>query len=282
MNNSLAATVPKTISILGCGWYGLELAKALVQQGHIVKGSSSTAQKLERLAASLIQPFLINFQKDEENYDPLFFQSDVLFVCIPPKRSSSQQSDFYYKIQRIVNAVKLNNIKQLIFISSTAVYGDINAEITELTIPQPETESGKAILQAENLLKSQDAFTTTVIRFAGLVGPERNPGKFFAEKTDIPNGRSPINLIHLSDCIGISLNILKYKTFGYTFNACAPDHPSKQIFYTAAALKAQLKIPVFKDELLNWKLVSSIQSSLLNYNYLVSNWINWINKDNLI
>lgn len=279
MNNSTATFAGKTISILGCGWYGLELAKALVALGIQVKGSSTTINKLEVLANHQIEPFLIDFRKEDEQYDPFFFQSDILFVCIPPKRSSGEQADYKYKIERIIDVAKLNNTIHLIFISSTAVYGETNSSVTELDLPNPETESGKAILEVENLLKSQTAFSTTILRFAGLVGPKRDPARFFAGKTEIPNGRAPINLIHLEDCIGISLALLKNSAFGYTFNACAPDHPSKQEFYTTAARKSSLTTPTFKDELLNWKLVSSIQSPLINYTYHVSNWIEWLNRE---
>ncbi len=279
MDNFITSTAPKTISILGCGWYGFELAKKLVQQHYIVKGSSTTPEKLDLLATHRIRPFLINFQKDKESYDPAFFQTDVLFICIPPNRRAGQQSDFSAKIAHIANAAKLNKVNQVVFISSTAVYGDINEEITELTVARPETESGRAILEAEKLLSSQQAFTSTIIRFGGLIGPEREPGRFFAGKTDVPNGRAPINLIHLDDCIGLSLSLLKNGTFGHIYNACSPDHPSKQQFYTTAALRTQLPAPVFKDELLNWKIISTIQSPLVNYKYLVSNWIEWLHKD---
>lgn len=270
----------KTISILGCGWFGLELAKALIQKGYIVKGSSTTADKLELLSSHHIQPFLVNIQKDEASYDDDFFKSDILFICIPPKRNTSEQSDFYNKIEQIVHTATTHHIKQLLFISSTAVYGDTNEEVTELSIPKPETESGKAMLKVEQLLKNQKNISSTVIRFGGLVGPNRNPGRFFAGKTAVPNGQAPINLIHLSDCIGLSLAIIENEAFGHTFNACAPDHPDKQQFYTAAAINAQLTPPVFIDELLNWKKVSTIHTKLLNYNYLVNNWINWLGKDN--
>lgn len=268
-----------TVSILGCGWYGLALAKALIEQQYKVKGSSTRAEKLKDLSENHIQPFLINFEKDEENYDPLFFHADVLFICIPPKRAAGQQSDYPKKIQRILNAVKLHKTPNVIFISSTSVYGDSNAELNELSSPLPETESGKAILKAENLLQDQNAFSTTIIRFAGLVGPDRDPGRFFSGKTDIPNGQAPVNLIHLNDCLGISLSILSQQLFGFTINACCPHHPSKQEFYTAAAMGSKLIPPVFKNERLKWKLISCIHSPLLNYTYQITNWISWLKEN---
>lgn len=280
MNNSTTIKNRKTISILGCGWYGFELGKVLIQQGYNVKGSTTTVDKLEVLSAYKIQPFLINIKKDEGNYDPTFFKTDILFVCIPPKRTSTEHVDFYQKIEQIVQAANLYSVPQVVFISSIAVYGDANTDVTEISIPQPETESGKAMLKAEQLFQEQKTFTSTIIRFAGLVGPKRHPGRFFAGKTNVPNGKAPINLVHLNDCIGLSLALLENEVFGHTFNACAPDHPSKQQFYIPASINLRLPPPIFIDELINWKKVSTIYSHLLNYKYLVDNWIKWLNEDN--
>ncbi|WP_316810245.1 SDR family oxidoreductase [Pedobacter heparinus] len=282
MGQSTASVKLQTVSILGCGWYGLELAKALVAKGYTVKGSSTTAEKLPLLSSHQIQPFLVSFEQEEESYDPLFFQTDVLFICIPPKRSSSQQSAYLHKIQRICNAATLHKTSNLVFISSTSVYGDHNEEVTEISIPIPETASGNAILEAENLLKKQSGFHCTILRFAGLVGPGRHPGRFFAGKKELPNGQAPINLIHLTDCIGISLQLIEQQLFGHTINACSPDHPAKQDFYVAATLNAGLPLPEFKNERLKWKLISTIHTPLLNYTYQLANWKNWLNEDNLL
>lgn len=278
MGQSTASVKLQTVSILGCGWYGLELAKALVARGYTVKGSGTSTEKLNILARHQIQPFLVSFEKEEENYDPLFFQTDVLFVCIPPKRSTGQQATYPHKIQGICNAAIRHKTANLVFISSIAVYGDHNEEVTELSIPIPETASGNAVLEAENLLKKQSSIKCTILRFAGLVGPDRHPGRFFAGKTAIPNGQAPINLIHLTDCIGISLQLLKHQLFGYTINACSADHPAKQDFYVAAARQANLPLPEFKNECLKWKLISTIQAPLLNYTYQVANWANWFKE----
>lgn len=279
MSNATKAN-QKTISILGCGWYGLELAKALIKANYHVKGSSTTPEKLPLLFSENIEPFLIDIQKDTEKYDAAFFETELLLICIPPRRNTIEHSDFYKKIERIINLVEHHKIKQLIFISSTAVYGNTDSELTELNTPIPETASGSSMLKVESLLKNRSSFTTTIIRFAGLVGPGRHPGRFFAGKSNIPNGDAPINLIHLDDCVGISMKILKDELFGFTYNACAPDHPGKGEFYTLAAVQASLTPPVFKKELLEWKIISTIHTSRLNYKYLVTNWIEWIQKDN--
>lgn len=51
------------VSIIGCGWLGLPLAKFLVQKGFPVKGSVTTESKINQLASLGIKPFLINLLK---------------------------------------------------------------------------------------------------------------------------------------------------------------------------------------------------------------------------
>lgn len=261
----------KKISILGCGWFGVELAKDLIAQGYTVKGSSTTAQKLPILQQYGIIPFLVNFQESEENFNADFFDCDLLWICIPPKRSTAEQHTFLSKIERISAAAAKHNVKQVVFISSTSVYRDANSTVTEKTLPDPESDSGKAILAAESVLQHQNAFCTTIFRFGGLFGPGRDPGKFFAGKTDIPNGNAPVNLIHLSDCIGLSNKLLQTEAFGYIYNACSTEHPTKKDFYTLAAQKSALIVPSFINELLRFKLVDSENiPKHLNYIFTVS------------
>jgi len=258
----------KTISVLGCGWYGLELAKKLVERDYIVSGSSTSTDKLTLLKQFNINPFLVNFEKEQETYEPDFFSCDVLLICIPPKRSTGEQNSYTDKIRRIAEIADQSGVRQVIFISSTSVYGDHNGDVTEKTDTSPDTASGKAIASAESLLQNCKGFTTTVIRFGGLIGPGRDPGRFFAGKTEIPNGQAPVNLIHLTDCIGITLSILENEAFGYIYNACAPSHPSRQDFYTRASIASGLAKPHFIDELLNWKRITSINTDrLLNYQF---------------
>ncbi len=46
----------QTVSILGCGWLGLPLAKALIKKGFIVKGSTTAEEHLEQLRTEGIEP----------------------------------------------------------------------------------------------------------------------------------------------------------------------------------------------------------------------------------
>ncbi|MBC6112980.1 NAD(P)-binding domain-containing protein [Pedobacter fastidiosus] len=247
----------KTVSILGCGWFGLALAKKLIELNYSVKGSTTTPEKLQVLREQNIEPYLISFTAEEIVAEKDFFNADVLFICIPPKRNSAELKDYPNKINSIIKASK-GTIENIILISSTSVYADENNNVNENSDTNPDTDSGRVVLEAENIFKNLHPDNYTIIRFAGLIGPDRNPGRFFAGKTDVPNGLASVNLIHQIDAVGIACEILNKQAFGRIYNGCAPNHPIKQDFYTKTAKASGLVEPQFISEKKDWKVVESV------------------------
>ncbi|MBC7566530.1 MAG: SDR family NAD(P)-dependent oxidoreductase [Pedobacter sp.] len=270
------------ISILGCGWYGFALAKALVSRGYSVSGSTTTEIKISILAQEGINPFLINFDLEQNYFDSSFFESEVLIICLPPKRHLGEHMNYPKMIRKIADAAQLGKVRKILMISSTSVYADVNREVTEEEIPEPDTESGIAILEAEQIIESNNFFCSTILRFGGLIGPGRNLAKFFSGKSNIANGLAPVNLLHLEDCVQLTEHILKNDAFGYTFNACSPDHPTRMDMYEKVAEISGLEKPHFLPELSKWKLINGNRvSTQLNYKYLVNNWSEFLGQDKL-
>lgn len=268
------------ISILGCGWYGKALAKSLIKSGFNIKGSATSEGKLQQLSDDGVAPYLVKFNPDSETYDRGFFVCDVLIISIPPRVRYGEGPDYLYKLKRIIDTVKSFQITKVMYISSTGVYADNYMEVDESTMPEPDTETGKMLVEAEKIFQNETSFKTTILRFAGLVGPGRHPGRFFAGKKNIPNGLAPVNLIHLDDCVGIGTAIIKREAFGFLINACSPDHPTKSEFYTKASAQAGLEIPEFINELTSWKIVNStILTDLLDYRFKFTVWNEWNFKD---
>lgn len=260
-----------TISILGCGWYGKALGIELVKRGISIKGSTTSDEKISLLENEGITPYFIELSPEKKIINDDFFSCDILWISIPPKARAGKGLEYLAQLELLVVLIKQHRIGQVILISSTGVYRDDNRTVNEMDEPYPDSEAGRILLAAEELLKQQTDFTTTIIRFGGLTGPARDPGRFFAGKTDIPNGDAPVNLIHLTDCIGISLALLKKQAFGYTYNAVSPEHPTRSDFYTAATKRSGLTAPQFIAEKNNWKIVGSINvPAQLQYTFKVS------------
>jgi nucleoside-diphosphate-sugar epimerase len=257
------------VSILGCGWYGKALAAALLKKGIIVKASATSTSGLEHLHTIGVQPpYIIKFNADSEAIDPHFFDCDIMVVSISPKLKSGEGESYRHKIQRIIKTCVQYQVKKVIYISSTGVYGEHNSEVNELNEPKPDTRSGAVLLEAESLFQKELAFKTTIIRFGGLIGPGRHPGRFFAGKNNIPNGLAPVNLIHQLDCVAITMAVIGRDVFDYLFNAVSPDHPAKSDYYREMADMAGLPLPEFVSELKSWKIVNSINlSKILGYEF---------------
>lgn len=257
------------VSILGCGWLGMALAKDLVKQGFDVKGSATSHEKMVIINSQGIAGFIVKLEEGQQlvsNSD--FWNCDVLIIASNVKLA--QNTGYLGAMQLIVALIKTKKINRIIFLSSISVYGEPNDIVDEDTAPAPKTASAGQLLALEELLKNVSQ--AIVLRLGGLVGPGRMPGTFFAGKKNIPNGLAPVNLIHLTDCIGICKMLLDAPKLPKCLNAVSPDHPSKESFYKAAAAKEGLPLPEFLHEKDQWKIVNSRFMNSLGYQFEIDNW----------
>jgi nucleoside-diphosphate-sugar epimerase len=246
-----------TISILGCGWLGTALGKNLLQKGYIVKGSTGTNDRYNELEFTGIQPFYIRIEPELIDIDYFsFFNTDVLIISIPPQRVENITEIFPGQIKKVIELVRQMKIPKVLFVSSTSVYEPVNKEVREGDEGEPEKPSGRAMLQSEKILLSERSFKTTVVRFGGLIGANRNPGRFLAGKKNVP-ANTPVNLIHRDDCVAILSQIIEKNIWGEVFNACSPVHPTKKEFYTRAAEVSDLPVPGFADIRKKFKIINS-------------------------
>jgi nucleoside-diphosphate-sugar epimerase len=272
------------ISILGCGWLGLPLAKSLIaKKRYSVNGSTTSENKLQILKDAGINPFLVTLESESisEGIIPFLAKSEILIIDVPPKLrgTNSDSSDFsrkvfVEKIQTLIPFIEKSTVKKVLFVSSTSVYGDENGLVTEETIANPETESGKQLLLAEEILEKNSNFETTILRFGGLIGEDRHPVKFLAGKENLENPDAPVNLIHQNDCINIIEEIINQSKWNEVFNAVAPFHPTREEYYTQKAKEQDLVLPKFSTERSNIKKTISgekIETSL-NYEFKPENY----------
>jgi nucleoside-diphosphate-sugar epimerase len=240
-----------TIGIMGCGWLGTPLAQHLIQENLTVHGSTTSPDKLQELQDLGIRPYKIKLSENGiEGPIKAFLENvNVLIVNVPPNLRGPDKENYKVKMDHLLAAIKGSGVPKLIFISSTSVYGELDGDVTETSVPHPETESGKQLLAAEEKFKNDPDLETTIIRFGGLIGPNRHPITFLAGKKDLSNGNHPINLIHLEDCILIIETILKEGYWGEIFNGVYPLHPQKKEYYANEAKKRGLEVPEYKDSI---------------------------------
>jgi len=257
------------ISILGCGWLGLPLAKHLVENGHSVKGSTTSEYKMTYLSAVGIKPFLLKFSPQIESEDIIdFLNSEILIICIPP-RAGKYGEDFHaQQIKSLMEYLPSSSIKSIIYTSSTSVYPDLNREVTE----RDEVLENHALTKVENLLKSTSK-NVTILRCGGLMGGDRIPAKYFTGKT-INTGKIPVNYVHQQDLIQIITMILEQGFWHETFNVVSPIHPIRKEIYLKNCEELALEKPIFEEpaEEIPFKIISPEKLiSRTNYEFLYTN-----------
>jgi nucleoside-diphosphate-sugar epimerase len=239
------------ISILGCGWLGQALAKSLVEKRFNVYASNRT--KKESLNG--IKTFAIDIEKRDNDFSS-FLSSEVLILAITSKSST----DFKYLIREIESSL----VKNVIFISSTSVYPFTNSIATEET-----KTSHTPLAEIEKLFNTNNQFETTILRFGGLFGYDRKPGRFVKPNKKIQNPEGFINFIHRDDCIQIIEQIVEKQIWNEVLNACSDDHPKRRDFYVKEAAKLGVTNLVFDEKSeTKFKIVSSEKlKNILNYKF---------------
>ena len=162
------------ILIIGQGDIGLPVTNKLAQDGLSVTG----------LARSERSHYHLDDKANFMQLDALTLTAEQLqdfthigIIVTPDEYSTSGYHNSYLAINQHLAALadQLPILKRIVFISSTAIYGQDNGEwIDEDTMPMlPEREASQVILQAEQALQQSFDDKAIIIRPSGIYGRER-------------------------------------------------------------------------------------------------------------
>ena len=248
---------------MGCGWLGQALGVYLISKGYTVRGSTTSRDRLELLSNLGIEPSLISIGDTVDTEANRFFDSEILIVAIPPKRKSGSSDRYVQQMKMLEQYLRGAAVKNLIFVSSTSIYPDVPKEVTE-----EDADPNSYLYECETLFLECSFIHTTVVRFGGLIGPGRHPGKFLAGKTEIKGRLHPVNLIHQQDCAVLIEKVIALGMWGQVLNGCSHVHMTREAYYTAASMALGLEPPQFTDDQSNSKEVNvSRTEQLLNFKF---------------
>lgn len=264
------------ISLLGSGWLGLPLAKELQQLSYSIKVSTRSLNKQALLESDGLTSCLYDIESTLNNDELL--ETDILIINI----TSKIVSDY----ERLISCIERSPISRVLFISSTSVYQDSetpeSAEVCEL---DEHKLKSCPLLDIENLFLNNSNFQTSIIRFAGLIGYQRHPGRFFIQKQEdgslfckpIRNPEARVNMIHRDDCIGMIKALIQQECWGEIFNGCSSHHPTRREFYSAAIEdSANIQATFIEDEIKSYKTINNRKLiDKLNYQYQIEDLLDF-------
>ncbi len=252
-----------SISIIGLGWLGLPLAQELTRRGHPVKGSTTSADRQAQLVADGIDTYLLSLAPKPEGDLDALLNADILVVNVPPKAGKFGEDFHPAQMQALAEAVQKSAVHWVIYVSSTSVYPELNRTMTEADVQTPDQSAAPALVRAEQtwLGLKTDGFRVTILRCGGLMGYERQAGKYVAGRT-VDSGAVLVNYIHRDDAVGLICAVIEKGLTG-VYNVVSPEHPSRAEVYRESCKKHGYELPIFVEpaELMPFKQVSSSKLS---------------------
>ena len=163
-------------------------------------------------------------------------QADTVLFAVGMDRTKYDDIKTVYVdgLKNVLNRLSVRS-KHLIYISSTGVYGNHDGNwIDESTTPNPIREGGKACLEAEEVIRTSPFQSrSTVLRFAGIYGPDRVPTRNLIESKDWKklSANGFLNLVHVDDGANIVDVVSQQQPAGETYLVSDGQPPERKEYY---------------------------------------------------
>lgn len=201
--------------VVGCGYLGERVARGWLESGSPVVGVTRRATRAAELKAIGIEPAIVDVTAADPGWSALLAEigcpTTVFWGVGFDRTAGRSHRDVHVDgLRRLLDAltttVDEESPPRLIFSSSTGVWGDEGGGVVnEATPPNPGREAGRVLVEAEALLAAHRLGPGTVLRFAGLYGPDRLP-RLDDLRAGLPIAADPdswLNLIHVDDAAAI-------------------------------------------------------------------------------
>lgn len=246
------------LSIIGLGWLGKPLAEHMQILGYTVMGSTTSEEKANRLNQEGINAVLLSLNPHPEGVRfSSLFDADILIINIPPRTRSFPDTFHPEQIKYLKALAIQGGVKKIIYVSSTSVYPDLNQIARESDELNLDTTGNRALFRAEQILSKDKEYDLTIIRFGGLLGVDRIPGRYFSGKSNVV-GDSPVNYIHRDDAVRLISWVIEKDLWNQVFNGVAPMHPKRRMVYERNALDLGFPPPTsYTVQSTSWKEISA-------------------------
>jgi len=300
-SNEVSDKAVSSVGIVGCGWLGSALANQLKSQDISVLATRSNIDNTAQLKSLGIKAEVLSLPAEQAllNTHAIFKQQCLVIAITPQFRQG--RVDYADKVKQLVESAKVANyVEQIILLSSSAIYNGLSGQVDEsieldLTADKVSilNDAEQAVLNfnehsfnknsGNNSDDNQVNKKAYVLRLAGLVGPNRHPGKFLLNGRMLNSPQAIVNLIHQHDAVGLIHTLLQSDIDSGIFNGVSSTQVTKKQYYQAAANALRLPRPNFEEnDLISVsapKIVSGKKTSeALAYTFFHDDLLTWLGQ----
>ena len=222
----------KRLLSIGHGFSARALAKRLVPEGWHIVGTTRSADKMDGIAATGVEPVLW----PGSDLRPLIQEFPNILISAGP----GPDGDPVLAVLHASFEQAADGMRWIGYLSTTGVYGDhAGGWVDEQTPLSPSTKRGQARVEAESAWQSISNLPLHIFRLAGIYGPGRGPFEKVRKGTArriIKDGQV-FSRIHVDDIAhGLELSLASPMP-GAIFNMCDDDPaPPQDVIGHAAEL----------------------------------------------
>lgn len=162
------------VLILGAGYSGMAIARAMAPTATSVAGTTRTVEKAAKLEKAGIRPILFDGETISDELAIALGQATHLIQSIAPGRDG----DPMFRASSPDLAQLAPNLQWIGYLSTVGVYGDHGGEwVTEDMLRKPVSERSVERVEAEDswiAFGVRQNIPVAVLRLAGIYGPGRN------------------------------------------------------------------------------------------------------------
>lgn len=248
-------TTPIRLLIAGCGDLGMRVTRRVLQNPiNRVWGLRRT-----RPEAPEGMPGLTWFEADLAQPETMKNLptgiTHILFSAAPNARTESDYRAVYFDgLRNVVQNAYSSALKRVLFVSSTAVYGEHGAEwVNEDTPVNPKNFNGRVLLETEQWLYTfglEHALTTLSLRLSGIYGPGRTA---LLEKLKLGQVGAPSsaehwsNRIHVDDAAAAVVHLMEFEHPQSTYLITDSTPLSMRTLYEALAQQVGGPVPAVSE-----------------------------------
>ncbi len=164
------------VLVAGCGWLGMEVARALLSRGDRVTGIRRDPGRARMLAAAGVEPLAIDLAA--AGAEARLPAADAIVAC----QSAGDDSPVTYRAayldanRALLAAARRDGARAFVYTGSTGIFGQRDgSEVDEATPPSPASATADVLVEAERLVREAAAqgVPASVLRLSGLYGPGR-------------------------------------------------------------------------------------------------------------